>query len=150
MSEELNKYTLTRMVSIKSGTFGWLALDGMPFCLTLEPAVPIIPPGTYHCRRRFSFKRNQEVYQLEAVPGHDYVQLHRLNVAVPLQKKDGNGNEIVHYETEGCIGVGMGWYKFDPVEIPGLKERTLGLANSKTAFLRLMNEQEGDILLEVI
>ncbi len=146
MSEELNKYTLNRLVSTKIGTFGWIALRGMPFCLTLEPEVPIIPPGTYHCRRRFSFKRNQEVYQLEAVPGHDYVQLHRLNVAVPLQRKD----KSIWFQTEGCIGVGMGWYPFDTVEIPGLKERTLGLSNSRSAFKKLMDEQEGDILLEVM
>jgi hypothetical protein len=134
----MNKYTLVRVSQCNSGTYGYLIKDGEPFCLTLEPKNPIIPKGTYECYRVNSPKRGYEVYQFRYVPGHVDVQIHKLNV---------------YFETQGCIGIGMGLSEFSNSSIgviPKIFGFVKGIFGSKTAFEKLMKEQIGFIILEVL
>ena len=97
------KIELKRTVSLPSGTYGLLLVDGLVHSLTLEPPEPIIPPGTHHCHRSWFNKDSYEVFEVE-VPGHSHVYFHIGNSA-----KD----------TDGCVllgmmiwnGHGLGWSK---------------------------------------
>jgi len=116
-------YKLIRWFSGKTGTFGGLVKNGKPFCLTLEPEVPIIPNGIYKCKRYLSPKRGYVVYKLENVPGHEAVQIHI-------------GNTIA--DTEGCILIGQSLSEYE------------GIAYSRIAFDKFMHSNKGDITLEVV
>lgn len=131
-------YTLYRAYSINLyGTFGYLAKDGVPFCLTIEPFIPVIPTGTYICERIISPSRKQKCYQLANVPGHTAIQIHPYNVAL---------------QSKGCIGLGMGLGDFSHAEIgaiPKLLGWIKGMLYSKVAFNKLMQDKEPVIVLEI-
>jgi len=123
---------LKRVSKTNLGTFGVLlelVADGeVPYCVTLEPVVPIIVPGKYYCTKYLSPKRGYEVYLLNNVPGHSFVEIHV-------------GNTIK--DTEGCILVGS---SFAP--IVG-KQQVDGISMSKITFKKLMSDFDNTIELEV-
>ena len=91
--------TITRSPSTASGTFGILAVDGPPACVTCElpsldnaPDISCIPPGTYHCVRHISPKFPLgNTWEVTNVPGRSGILIHAANDIADL---------------EGCIAVG--------------------------------------------
>lgn len=89
-----------RMPSVMTGTFGILAIDNVPVCVTCEDpwydnavAVSCIPPGKYTCEK-FSGERFKDVWEVKNVPGRSAILIH-------------SGNTI--NDTHGCILVGNGF-----------------------------------------
>ena len=91
----MKQVRITRVATnATEGTFGVLTVDGMPFCVTLEPYsndnqsnVSCIPAQQYMCKPYSSAKYNN-VYQVMNVPGRSSILFH-------------SGNTDNH--TEGCI-----------------------------------------------
>jgi hypothetical protein len=83
---------LQRLPTTTHGTFGILLVSGEPTFTTLEPIIPVIPPGTYGCTRRWSPRFSTEVFELLNVPGHTDIEIHI-------------GNTIE--DTHGCILIGL-------------------------------------------
>jgi hypothetical protein len=71
------------------GTFGVLIVEGRVFAYTLEPEIPI-PAGSYEIKK-YNSPRFGEVYKLEDVPDHTYIEIHP-------------GNTI--HDTQLCILLG--------------------------------------------
>ena len=77
-------YTLTRKHYLPYGIFGNLIdHEANQLAVTLEHAfdtngvyLPIIPKGSYSCIRRLSPRFNCDLFMLQNVPGHDYVEIH--------------------------------------------------------------------------
>lgn len=83
---------LKRFISFEKGTPGiLLGYDDVPFCLTLEPVVPIIPEGIYDLKKTVSTRLKKLLPEILNVPGHSGVRIH-------------SGNSIS--DTQGCILVG--------------------------------------------
>jgi hypothetical protein len=80
---------------------------------------PIIPPGEYNCMRTFSHKFGYDVFLINNVPGHDYVEIHV-----------GNRNA----DSEGCILIGLAEQSFLDGEC---------IVNSRIAFTQFMELQSG-------
>lgn len=99
MVEEMT-FTLERQYYNSYGVFG-LLLDesGKLAGVTLEHAFPqvdgsysaAVPLGTYTCRKLLSPKFGFNVFMLDAVPGHSYIEIH-----------PGNFN----CDSDGCILLG--------------------------------------------
>lgn len=85
------KFKLQRFPSAYGGTFGTLSQTNQLFLFTLEPITPVIPKGTYTCKRRYSPKFKTIVYEVINVPGHTDIEFHI-------------GNSIE--DTHGCILLG--------------------------------------------
>ena len=94
---------LKRVASNVNGTTGVLiGTDQWPAGVTLEPQIPIIPPGIYDVIPYFSPAHQHNCFLILDVPGHDGVELHIGNYA---------------RDTEGCILVASAYSFFDPVEM---------------------------------
>lgn len=126
-------WTLKRTISCFYGTFGTLLKNGVPFCITLEPKIPIILPGVYGLYIANSPKRlldnnpdNDFCYWFHNVPGHEAVQIH----AGCLLK-----------DTLGCILVGDGYYDYEGVG-------GLGLHNSLITLNKLLKEDIKTLTVE--
>jgi len=86
---------LTRFATFKKhGTFGVLTFNGVPFCVTLEPAdndnrnnISSIPSGMYECERH-SGTRYKNTWEVMDVIGRTKILIH-------------GGNIDTH--TKGCI-----------------------------------------------
>ena len=86
----------------KLGTFGALRIQGIPFCVTLEPQDRLnepfkssIPAQQYWCKRFLSPKYG-ETFQVTLVPGRDLILFHP-------------GNRVA--DTLGCIILAQYWGK---------------------------------------
>jgi len=115
---------IVRLFEGREGTFGALAIDAIPFCVTLEPpdrenkrSISNIPgPQHYWCKRRMS--RWGETFEVENVEDRTGILFHP-------------GNFVEN--TEGCILLGEAWWKF----MGRQKER--GIKNTGNTFKRFMN-----------
>jgi hypothetical protein len=70
-------------------------LSGQAVCKTLERnygGVLKIPAGTYTCQRRMSPHFGYEVFELQGVPGHNFIEIHIANWQTQL---------------DGCIALGL-------------------------------------------
>lgn len=94
-------FLLKRSVYDSLGIFGTIVSDDNKTQLvTCEHAfeqadgsyAPAVPAGTYVCQRRRSPKFGYEVFILEEVPGHDFIEIH-----------SGNFNS----DSDGCILLGI-------------------------------------------
>lgn len=107
------------------GVFGtFLDENNAIVCRTLErlfDGVPVIPVGTWTCRRRISPHFGYAVFELVDVPGHDYLEIHIANWERQL---------------EGCIAVGKA------LGLSNQDHPTM-LMNSAAAFKSFMALQEG-------
>ncbi len=112
------------------GTFGAVVLDGKALCVSLEEHADrnlpdtAIPEGEYVAFRRYSPKHKYDVWQLRAVPGRTYIQIH-------------SGNTIL--DTEGCIMLGQYWGK--------LKGNRAILNSGETFKLFMAATEESDTLI---
>jgi len=95
------KVTLIRVLSSAIGTFGVLALEGKPICVTAEPPwkdnkpnISCIPEGKYNCAKHTGVKY-KNVWALNGVKDREAILLH-------------NGNFSLT-DTEGCILVGSSY-----------------------------------------
>lgn len=86
------KIKLQRLPSTADGTFGVILIAKEPVFVTLEPIEPVIPPGIYTCKRRWSPKFKLNVFELQNVLGHTDIEIHI-------------GNTI--NDTIGCILIGL-------------------------------------------
>lgn len=89
-------FSLEREPSTPDGMFGRLALDGVFFCWTLEPAAdrdehPAIPAGTYRVIISESARFGRRLPAILGVPGRSGVRIH-----------PGNFDQ----DTEGCVLLG--------------------------------------------
>lgn len=112
---------LKRIAQTEAGTFGVLIHDLHPFCVTLERPwkdnqqnISCIPEGNFIFKRRFSEKRDYEVYEACSVPNRKYIQIHK-------------GNRLS--DTNGCILVGEKFEKLGNI---------YGVFESGKAFNELM------------
>lgn len=108
--------TLTRGASGPKGTFGILAMDGEPLCLTCEDpwnenrtGESCIPPGTYRCVPHDG-PRFKNVWQVTGVPGRTAILIH-------------GGNTI--RDTSGCVLCGSAFGRLDG--LPGVMNSTATL-----------------------
>jgi hypothetical protein len=111
--------------------------DGLFFCFTVEPVVPI-PAGKYTCTQTPSPRLGIVTYELQNVTGHDGIRIHRMNVFL---------------ESRLCIGIGLRMDNFNHSMIEAIPEEmgTIpGVSFSGDAFTMLMNAQDGDFELEII
>lgn len=127
---------LKRAEFLSTGIFGILTLDDGSQLLTLEHAfpqqadglagaktwAPIVQPGTYQCVRRKSPHFGYDVFMLEGVAGHSFVEIHR-------------GNSEAN--SEGCILLGTVRSGDDILE-------------SKIAFDHFMNTLNGINIFQLI
>jgi hypothetical protein len=141
-------YTLSVRKSCKDGTFGFLFKDKIPFCITLEPEKSIIPAGVYTCVRYgpnhpinsgepFNGKHPYDVFLIKNILGHEYVEIHIANVK---------------YDTDGCLGIGMGITTFNNniiEHIPESDGNIKGLSFSGVAFNALMTTEKNSFQLTV-
>ena len=120
--------TLTRISFLETGIFGELDSEDESLSLfTLERAFenpdgswgPKIPPGTYTCSRYLSPKFGYYVFQVNNVPGHANIEIHRANVETQL---------------DGCIALGLS---------TGALNGLPAVLQSKDAFNIFMNKQVG-------
>lgn len=88
--------------SHEHGTLGFLLIDSVPFCATIEPSARLnavgessIPAGQYICAP-YTSERYPNVYEVLNVPGRSKILFHPGNIA-----KD----------TEGCIILGSHFSK---------------------------------------
>ncbi|MGE4194703.1 MAG: DUF5675 family protein [Pseudodesulfovibrio sp.] len=93
----VREITIHRIEKSDAGTFGVLSMDGLVFCLTLEPpdrnnAVgrSCIPEGTYTCRRVDS-PTFGPTFEVADVPGRTAILFHQGNVT---------------RDTHGCVLLG--------------------------------------------
>jgi Family of unknown function (DUF5675) len=110
------------------GIFGKL-IDGFGnlIAVTLEHAfeqpdgsfAPAVPPGVYTCLRRLSPEFGYELFCLQNVPGHDYVEIHI-----------GNFNK----DSKACILLGQ--------SVTGDANGQM-ITNSKVTFEKFMDDQTG-------
>ena len=92
------KLDLIRVASLKSGTFGVLKCDGIPFAVSAELPdrnnernVSCIPVGVYSCKR-VNTPSHGSTFEVMAVKGRSAILFHVGNI--PLK------------DSEGCILVG--------------------------------------------
>jgi hypothetical protein len=92
------KIDLIRVASLKSGTFGVLKCDGIPFAVTAELPdrnnernVSCIPVGVYTCKR-VKTPSHGNTFEVKAVKGRSAILFHVGNI--PLK------------DSEGCILIG--------------------------------------------
>jgi hypothetical protein len=69
------KLVLQRCTPGALATEGRLSIDGLDFCATLEPAVPI-QAGTYGVLLYHSPRFGTDVPWLQGVPGHTFIEMH--------------------------------------------------------------------------
>jgi hypothetical protein len=124
--------TITRQPSTSLGTFGVLARDGIPLCVTAERPwknnqhkVSCIPPGTYRCTR-FKSPRNGDCWLLHGVPDRDMIELHAANRPSQLS---------------GCLAPGRSFSMF---------EDEPGVTSSKLTMELLFSELPRDFDLTII
>jgi len=77
---------LIRVDESDKGTFGVLKIDGVAFCVTLEPPwnknkknISSIPKGVYSCKKITSI-RYGETFEVQGVPNRSNVLFHAGNV----------------------------------------------------------------------
>lgn len=99
----MNNITITRTHDTPSGTFGVLALNGIPLAITLEQPwrnnaqrTSCIPPGTYHANITTS-PRHGKCISIANVPNRTHILIHI-------------GNTIKN--TNGCILIGRAFHRF--------------------------------------
>ena len=127
--------TLERESFTKNGVFGnFKDKDGNWVCATLERAYPDaddpgkfepkIPVGQFKCIRRQSPHFKCDLFKLQGVTGHEFIEIHVANVQTEL---------------DGCIAVGE-------------KHSDIMLESSKSAFHRFMDIQSDvdEFLLTVL
>ena len=114
----MRKFTLKRLTCESKGTLGLWYDGNFVLYTTLEPIVPIIPIGSYTCKKRWSNKFKREVFEVINVPNHTDVEIHI-------------GNYIK--DTLGCILLGFGLNLFPEFSV----------TNSGKAFLDFMNKLSG-------
>lgn len=112
--------TLQRLQSTTQGTFGVLAQDGIPLCVTVERPwaenasdESCIPAGTYHFAR-YDSPTKGDVWLGQNIPGRGEIEIHSANLASELL---------------GCIAVGQYFADF-------IQAR--GVANSKATLEMLL------------
>lgn len=117
---------LKRTHVLKTGVYGTLDIEGVPFCQTLElqwrdnaTGVSCIPPGEYICKVIMSPKRGYQVYELQNVPNRTNVEIHI-------------GNTVL--DIEGCVLLGRAFGPVDTTTVGTL----IGVQDSKFAFTRFM------------
>jgi Family of unknown function (DUF5675) len=95
---------LKRVASNASGTTGVLVneAEGWPAGVSLEPPVPIIPPGIYDVIPYFSPAHQHDCFLIQDVPGHDGVEMHIGNWA---------------RDTKGCVLTADHFGLFDDPEM---------------------------------
>jgi hypothetical protein len=117
-------FSLTRSQFGETGIFGqMISEDQCSVFDTLEHAfaqpdgsyAPLIPAGNYTCIRRLSPKFGYDLFWIQNVPGHDFVEIHI-----------GNTNK----DSLGCILLGHG-------------ASGVAILNSRTAFQSFMEVQNG-------
>ena len=117
-------WELTRNRKDLYGIFGkFVSQDSKTGLVSLEHAflqpdgsyAPIIPPGMYLCERRLSPKFGYDLFWLQGVPGHTFVEIHK-----------GNYNK----DSEGCI-------------LLGTQIQSGALLESKIAFDKFMELMTG-------
>ncbi|MCL2689052.1 MAG: DUF5675 family protein [Chitinispirillia bacterium] len=131
---QLKQVRLTRSKSTESGTFGMLAIDGVPFCVTCECPwksnernVSCIPVGRYRCEIITRASNGQKAYELKNVPNRTGILIHP-------------GNTIK--DIEGCILLGAQYGDFGGM--PGVTSSTV------TTNLFMANLGEQPFELEII
>src|SRR5216684_5973699 len=108
---------LTRISTTKDAIIGFLTVDGVWECYTLENRELCIPLGTYPVEIYASPHAGHLVPILQNVPGRDYVEIHCGNV---------------YTDSKGCILVGQA-YNDDTIQ------------NSRLAFAHLFPQIESAI-----
>lgn len=118
-------WTLTRKEFDKTGIFGRMSDEnGDNTMCTLEHAFvdrsgaycPAVEAGVYLCERRESAHFGFEVFELQAVPGHENIEIHKGNVDA---------------DSKGCILLGL------------TEEKDEEILNSKNAFDHFMELMDG-------
>ena len=119
-------FLLKRSVYDSLGIFGtFVSDDNKTTLVTCEHAfeepdgsyLPAIPAGIYICQRRMSPKFGYDVFILENVPGHDFIEIHC-----------GNFNS----DSDGCILLGTTYNAAAKM-----------ITASRAAFLKFMAVQSG-------
>lgn len=125
----MQQATLVRVLRSTSGTFGVLSIDEIPFCLTLEPPVPM-PEGQYTCIPHSS-KDHPNTFEITEVPGHTAVLIH-----------NGNTKE----DTLLCVLVGS---SFDMLKGRTSGQQMPGIVNSDITMMRLRSKVTTPFSLKV-
>ena len=122
---------LIRLEETRQGTIGALKIDKEVFCWTLEPPDRLnernrssIPAQQYICKP-FDSQRHGKTFQIEDVPGRDYVLFHA-------------GNTVSH--TEGCVILG---------QTIGKLRGDRAVLNSGVTFARFMTTMEKEQLFHL-
>ena len=104
--EDLPQFTLKRISSSATGTFGVLLEWDQPFALTVEPPwrnnqvnISCIPPGTYRCTR-YKSPRFGWTFLIRDIPGRSLCVFHKGNFGFTLLAKK------IKSATKGCVVVG--------------------------------------------
>ena len=112
---------LVRIASIPQyGTFGAISIDGVPFCVTLEPYHQKIIPAWQYVGEPYKSPKHGNVYLLKDVTGRSMIELHP-------------GNLVKH--TVGCIVLAQHYGKL---------QGDLAVLNSGDTFaefLKVMNKE---------
>jgi len=124
---------LTRITTDQKGTFGALTIDGVPFCVTLEPPdndnmrnISSIPASRYIIKRHYSPKYKQTC-MVTGIPNRDFVLFHP-------------GNIVNH--TKGCIILAQHYGKLKG------DRAVLNSANTFRVFKKLMrDEREAELII---
>lgn len=117
-------FKLIRVAVGPGGAFGVLLHNGIPFAVTLErvfeekgQASPIIPPGTYTCRRTTFLRGGYPTYEIGGILGHSRLLFHV-------------GNRET--DSEGCVLVAdsfqEGWVSGSRVGFAKFMDRAAGRA----------------------
>lgn len=120
------KAILTRTKYLSGGIFGTINFEDLSL-VTLEHAYPTasgswtpkVPTGIYNCTRFKSPRLGYELFQLQNVPGHDGIDIHK-----------GNFNE----DSIGCILLGEETMSEDTRPM---------ITSSKIAFQKFMTNLKG-------
>ncbi len=119
---------LIRLEKSNQGLIGVLRMDGVVFCMTLEPDTTFLKQGSYHCKR-FHGEKWENTFEIE-VPGHTAVLFHSLNTEAG---------------TKGCIGLASTAGYLNGVRAIGVPVQSGDKFNSKVTFekfLEVTKDQE--------
>jgi hypothetical protein len=113
------------------GIFGVGLLNDRWKCVTMEPAVGCIPPGTYNAYTHRSIVLHDAelqamgTYELQAVPGHDHVEILPACFA-------GDATQGFYSDMLGKIALGR---TVDTMRPPGSRKHQMALTGSRVAHL---------------
>lgn len=114
--------TVKRVAKLPEGCFGAALHLGVPFAVTLERTFddgqPVIPAGTYDCKRSYFHGGGYETYEI-SVPGHSRVLFHKGNIEV---------------DSAGCVLI---------AESFGVLGREVAILDSKGGFSEFMSRVNG-------